>query len=398
MIIEDFDYELPPDRIAQVPLPDREASRLMVVDRDTGRLDHRIFSALPSLVSPGDLVILNDTKVIPARLVGRRVAQGGSARVETLLVERYAGDGAGGDRRERGGQVWIALVRGRRRPGELIDYGGGLTGRVLDPHDMGGGVGTASEAPSSDPEDRARTPERVFDGAFHLIEISSDTGSVEEAMERSGRMPLPPYIRRPGPEAGGELDRRDRERYQTVVASAPGAVAAPTAGLHFTERLIGRLESMGVTVATLTLHVGPGTFRPVRTRNIEDHRMHAESFVIPVRLAESVARARAAGRRVIAVGSTVTRALEGSADADGRVVAGAGRCGLFIYPGFRFRVVDAIITNFHLPRSTLLMLVSAFAGRDRILAAYAQAVRSGYRFFSYGDAMIIGRHLPPSSE
>ncbi len=360
MRLEDFEYDLPPDLIAQVPLPERDASRLMVLDRDTGAIRHKRFTDLPELIGPGDLLILNDTRVIAARLVGRRAAPGTGGRVETLCVERVAGPGEGAR--------WKAMLSGTRRAGETIDYGGGLTGRVIE--SLGGGI--------------------------HLVEFTAAGGEDPEAsIVRRGRMPLPPYIRRGADGASAAaFDRIDRDRYQTVVASVPGAVAAPTAGLHFTEALIARVRRRGAQVETLTLHVGPGTFQPIRVEEIERHRMMPEAFAIPAQVSAAVDGARRGGGRVIAVGTTVTRALEGNADGRGGVRAGEGRCDLFIRPGHRFGVVDALITNFHLPRSTLLILVAAFAGRDAVLNAYRAAIAEGYRFYSYGDAMLIAPSAP----
>jgi len=362
--LSDFDYELPPDRIAQEPLSGRDASRLMVLDRTSGSLDHRVFSALPDLMAPGDLLVLNDTRVIPARLWGKRADAGASARVETLLVERVPErEPAESGARARSTQVWRVMLRGSRRPDERIDFGSGLTARVI-----------------------ARE-----DGAFHLIALTPPAGqSAQEAIESRGLMPVPPYIHRGSPD--DPPDPRiamDGERYQTVFASSPGAIAAPTAGLHFTPALLDRLRARGVGVESLTLHVGPGTFLPVRDEDLDKHELRPEAFAIPGRLCQAIARARAEGGRVVAVGTTVTRALESQATPDGNVAPGTGRCALFIRPGHAFRVVDGLITNFHLPRSTLLMLVAAFAGRERVLAAYAEAVRLEYRFYSYGDAMLL---------
>jgi len=335
-----------------------------VLDRTSGSLDHRVFSALPDLMAPGDLLVLNDTRVIPARLWGKRADAGASARVETLLVERVPErEPAESGARARSTQVWRVMLRGSRRPDERIDFGSGLTARVI-----------------------ARE-----DGAFHLIALTPPAGqSAQEAIESRGLMPVPPYIHRGSPD--DPPDPRiamDGERYQTVFASSPGAIAAPTAGLHFTPALLDRLRARGVGVESLTLHVGPGTFLPVRDEDLDKHELRPEAFAIPGRLCQAIARARAEGGRVVAVGTTVTRALESQATPDGNVAPGTGRCALFIRPGHAFRVVDSLITNFHLPRSTLLMLVAAFAGRERVLAAYAEAVRLEYRFYSYGDAMLL---------
>ena len=348
----DFDYLLPRERIAQVPLPERDASRMLVVDRLRAEFHDSGFRELPSFLREGDLIVLNETKVIPARFVGVREETGG--KVEVLLVEPEDVEvtGTGADR-------WLVWTRsgGRLRQGEYV----GLAGGSL----------------------RARIVERRGE-AGDLVEFSPP-GALEGELEEHGRTPLPPYIHREGDEHA-ELDR---ERYQTVYASEPGAVAAPTAGLHFTEAALFAAEEAGARVEKLVLHVGPGTFRPVKVECIEDHRMHPERYSVPERTAAAVGEAKSAGRRVVAVGTTVTRALEASAAADGSVAAGASSTDIFIHPGYEFRVVDDMVTNFHLPRSTLLMLVAAFAGRDLILEAYRHAVEAGYRFFSYGDAMLI---------
>ncbi|MFQ5844129.1 MAG: tRNA preQ1(34) S-adenosylmethionine ribosyltransferase-isomerase QueA [Planctomycetota bacterium] len=357
MRLEDFDYHLPADRIAQVPLPRRDASRLMVLRRRGGGLEHRLFTDLPHLLAPGDLLVLNDTRVVAARLRGRRVAPGASGKVEALLVEPVAEEPAGAGHT----RSWRALIKGARRPGDSIDFGAGLRGWL---------------------------GRREQDG-FFILELFAEpgTGALEDLLETAGLMPTPPYIKRP---AGDAREALDRERYQTVFARAPGAVAAPTAGLHFTGDLLEAVRRRGVEIATLTLHVGPGTFQPIRASRIAQHRIHPERFAIPPRTADAIARARARRRRVVAVGTTVTRALEARVGArDGTVRPGRGRCDLFIRPGHRFRVVDVLLTNFHLPRSTLLILVSAFATREAVLGAYAEAVGRGYRFYSYGDAMLI---------
>ncbi|MDE2691821.1 MAG: tRNA preQ1(34) S-adenosylmethionine ribosyltransferase-isomerase QueA [Acidobacteriota bacterium] len=331
----DFDYDLPPEAIAGYP-GERGESRLLVLGRTTGK---RRFADLPKLLDPGDLLVVNDTRVIPARLRARRPTGG---RVEILLVER------------EGPASWWCLLRPGRRlpPGAPLAIEGG---------------------PSATVDERA-------DGRFRL----TFEQPIEPLLAEIGETPLPPYIDRP-------VEPRDRERYQTIYAARPGAVAAPTAGLHFTPALLGALERRGVRRASLTLHVGPGTFRPVKTENPEAHVMESERFEIPEATAEAVAAARRSGRRVVAVGTTVVRSLETAASTDGLVAAGAGRTGLYIRPGYEFRVVDRLITNFHLPRSTLLMLVCAFAGRRRTLDAYRQAIGSGFRFYSYGDAMLVDR-------
>jgi len=340
---DDFDYKLPPDAIAQTPAAARDASRLLVIDRARGALEDRAFSELPELLRPGDCVVVNNSRVIPARVLAR---DSGGRPVELLFFARE-------DERR-----WRALVRPGRRcrvGAELLVAGeGGARLRI---------VGVAA------------------DGA-RLVECLD--GTVEDLMRAHGLPPLPPYIERfatPTPE--------DRERYQTVYARPPGSVAAPTAGLHFTAALLDRLRRRGLEVHELTLHVGPGTFRPIKTATIEDHVLPPERASIPAAVADAVNRARAEGRRVLAVGTTTTRALESAAQADGRVRALEGDAGVYITPGYRFRVVDALLTNFHLPGSSLLVLVAAFAGRELILKSYAHAVRAGYRFYSYGDACLL---------
>ena len=347
MLVRDFDFELPDEAIAQRPAP-RGESRLLVLDAQ-GAERHRRVRDLPALLRPDDLLVVNDTRVLPARLFGKRLPSGG--RVELLLAERH------------GEREWDALLKpGRRaRPGTRIELSEELSAEVVA---------------------------RGEDGRFRL----RFSAPVEPHLERLGHVPLPPYIHRPDEAA-------DRERYQTVYAREPGAIAAPTAGLHFDEALLAALAARGVERAAVTLHVGLGTFKPVTAELVHEHRMDAERYVISEATAAALRRARVEGRRVVAVGTTVVRALESAAathaaestaDAD-EVPAGAGRSSLFIYPGFRFRVVDALLTNFHLPRSTLLMLVCAFAGRERVLAAYREAVEGGYRFYSYGDAMLATR-------
>lgn len=337
MQAKDFDYALPQDRIAQHPVEPRDHARLMVLHRDSGKLEHRRFYEVVEYLREKDVLVVNETRVFPARLVGKRPSGG---KVELLLV-RLVGEG-----------TWEAMARpGRRvRPGERVLFGEGkLVGEVVEMREDG----------------------------RRVVKFSGDP----EALRRLGRVPLPPYIRRPPtPE--------DRERYQTVYARVEGSVAAPTAGLHFTEELLEKLRKKGVEVAPIVLHVGPGTFRPVRGE-ISEHRMEAEYYEVPPRTAHVVNRARERGGRVVAVGTTSVRTLETVVDEGGRVRPGRGWTELFIHPPYRFRAVDVLITNFHLPRSTLLMLVAAFAGRKRVLEAYREAVRLGYRFYSYGDAMLI---------
>ncbi len=340
MLTRDFDYDLPAASIAQEPAP-RGESRLLVLDRD-GPERHAHVRDLPRLLRPGDLLVVNDTRVIPARLFGRRI--GGGGRMELLLVERL------------GEREWNALVKpGKRaRPGTAIELAPDLTAEVID----------------KDEEGRYR------------LRFSEP---VEPHLERLGHVPLPPYIHRPDtPE--------DRERYQTVYARSPGAIAAPTAGLHFSEGLLREIEAAGVGIARVTLHVGFGTFKPVTAERIAEHRMESERYEIGEEAAAAIRSTSENGARVVAVGTTVVRTLESAALAGGgEVRAGGGATELFITPGFEFQVVDALLTNFHLPRSTLLMLVSAFAGRERVLAAYEEAVREGYMFYSYGDAMLVER-------
>lgn len=339
-----FDYTLPPDRIAQYPAEQRDASRFLVGDRATGRWEDRVFAELPDLIWRGDVLVVNDSRVIPARLLGR--LEPGGAQVELLFV------------RAVGGAAWEALAKPGKRchPGAVVVFGDGQA--------------------------RARVVAVAGEGR-RIVELEGG-GSVREVLERYGVPPLPPYITRhqkPGEE--------DWERYQTVYARHDGSVAAPTAGLHFTPALLDRLRAAGIAIETLTLHVGPGTFRPIRAARVEAHRMEAEDVTISPAVAEAINRAKGEGRRVIAVGTTTCRALESAADEDGRVRPLSGPTDLFIYPGYRFKVLDALLTNFHLPRSSLFLLVCAFAGRELTLDVYRHAVKAGYRFYSYGDAMLI---------
>ena len=351
----DFDYELPPERIAQEPLPDRAGARLLVLERVSGTILHRAVRELAELLSPGDLLVLNDTRVLPARLFGRRATGG---RVEVLLLHRQepATDGPG--------QGWVALVRPARRV---------RAGEALDLIPRSGGE------PVADPP-RVRILELLGEGQVRVSLEPGSTGDVRTVLTTCGQIPLPPYIHTP---------LADPERYQTVYARHEGAVAAPTAGLHLTPELLAGLAERGIARACLTLHVGLGTFRPVAAEDPREHRMHAEWLEIPPATAEAIARTRRQGGRVVAVGTTVVRALESRAADDGTVRPGGGWTELYLLPGSRFRAVDALFTNFHLPRSTLLMLVAAFAGRERILEAYREAVAREYRFFSFGDAMLI---------
>ena len=360
-----FHFELPPDRIATEPPPERDGARLLVLARD-GALDHRQVRELDALLPAGALLVVNDTRVVPARLLGHKRASGG--KVEILLLRKLAGDGAV--------ERWRALGRaskGLRAGAELAfaDDAGveALSARVVEAF--------------REPAEHDAAPAAPEDGLLE-VELSAREGTVEAALERVGHVPLPPYMKR--------LDAAtDRVRYQTVFARTPGAVAAPTAGLHLSEALLARLEARGVTVAPITLHVGLGTFQPVTADDLDDHPMHAESFIVSDSTELAIERARARGAPVVAVGTTAVRALESAADPDhpGLVRASAGETRLLIQPGYTFRVVDQLVTNFHLPESTLLALVSAFAGRERVLAAYRAAVEAGYRFFSYGDAMLL---------
>ena len=350
MLRQDYDFELPDELIAQYPAPKRDGSRLLMLDGVTGEYSDKQFSDLVSLVNPGDLLVFNDTRVIPARMFGRKATGG---RVE-ILVERILE-----------GDKCLAHVQASKAPreGSRLILHGGIELRVCGRRD-------------------------------DLFELDlADGQALSNVLEQQGHTPLPPYIRR--------VDEAiDADRYQTVYARKPGAVAAPTAGLHFTRALIGELESKGAVCAYITLHVGAGTFQPIREDDIEKHRMHSEWFEVSETVCEQVGAAKQAGHRVIAVGTTSVRCLE-AATVDGRVQPFQGETDIFIYPGFEFRTVDAMITNFHLPGSTLLLLVCAFAGRKNILRAYRHAVEAGYRFFSYGDAMFISRpvcqsRLPPS--
>ena len=337
-----YDYDLPPDRIAQRPVEPRDRSRLMVVPRDGSPFRHLEFRDLVDLIPAGDALVLNETRVLPARLRGRKPT---GAPAEILLLRPVSRDET----------EWEALVRpgGKLKPGRVVDVGDGLRVHVID------------SAP----------------GGGRVVRLESELPP-REAIERWGEMPLPPYIER-------SADATDRERYQTVFARAAGSVAAPTAGLHFTPAVLAALERKGVRIARLVLHVGLGTFRPVDEDDLARHEMHAEWYDVPDPAAETLNAVRAAGGSLWAVGTTVTRTLESAADAEGRIVAGSGWTDIFIRPPYRFRAVDRLVTNFHLPRSTLLMLVSAFAGHERTMAAYEEAVREGYRFYSYGDAMVL---------
>lgn len=336
--LSDFDYDLPESLIAQEPSPVRDRSRLMILKRDTGGIEHRIFYDIEHNLVPGDLLVLNNTKVFPCRLLARKPG-GGKAEIFLLSENRR--------------NLWDTLVKGAVSAGKRLNISPGIEAEIINGNE--GGV-------------------RIV--RFHGV------NDVREVLSEIGKTPLPPYIKRdPFP--------RDRERYQTVYAVHEGAVAAPTAGLHFTEELLQRLKAKGIDFVTVTLHVGPGTFLPVRVDRIAEHRLLAERYFVPRDAAERINSAKGNGRRIIAVGTTSVRAIETVAAEDGTVTPGEGSSDLFIYPGYRFKVADGILTNFHLPKSTLLMLVSAFAGRETILSAYRAAVTERYRFYSYGDAMLI---------
>ena len=340
MKTSDFYYDLPEELIAQTPLEQRDTSRLMTVDRKTGEIEHRHFYDLLDDLNPGDCLILNDSRVLPARLLGQRLPGGGACEVLLLI--------------DRGEKTWECLVRpGRKmRTGAKLSFGdGSLTAEVVG----------------------------EVEGGNRLVRFDYD-GIFLEVLERLGKMPLPPYIK---------AELQDRERYQTVYSKVVGSAAAPTAGLHFTPELLEKIAEKGVGIGYVTLHVGLGTFRPVKEDNITDHEMHSEYCTIPQETADLINRTKAGGGRVICVGTTSCRTLESWANEDGSMEAKAGWTNIYIYPGYRFKVMDALVTNFHLPESTLIMLVSAFAGRENVLAAYQEAVKERYRFFSFGDAMFL---------
>lgn len=340
MDINAFDYNLPEELIAQDPIEDRSSSRLLVLDRETGERQHKIFRNIIDELNPGDCLVINNTKVIPARLMGVKPDTG--AHIEVLLLKREQDD------------IWEVLVKpGKKaKPGTVISFGDGrLTATVLE----------------------------VVEDGNRKIQFSYQ-GIFEEILDELGQMPLPPYITH---------QLQDKNRYQTVYAKHQGSAAAPTAGLHFTKELLQQIEEKGISIASVTLHVGLGTFRPVKVENILEHHMHSEYFQIEQEEADKINAAKAAGKRVIAVGTTSCRTLESAAAVDGSLQAASGWTDIFIYPGYQFKAVDALITNFHLPKSTLVMLVSALAGREHILEAYQEAVEKQYRFFSFGDAMFI---------
>jgi len=378
MDVADFDFELPPDAIAQRPAP-RGTARLLTLDRRTGAIAHRSVSDLPSLLRPGDVLVLNDTKVIPARIFGTD-EQG--KRTEFLLVERIRKISLN----EKEGELWHCLAKpGRRvKSGRRFFFEAEWEAEAIP----AAGAPLAAEASTHSLSKKSADPVRAEGGLYALrfTKHGSKTSSLLDALSSLGSAPLPPYIHRPG----GVADEQDRADYQTVFAREPGAIAAPTAGLHFTGEMLAAVAARGVEIARLTLHVGLGTFRPVKVGRVLDHRMGIERGSISLDAAARVNRARAERRRVVAVGTTSVRTLEASALAHGgAVAAGAFETDLFLVPGATFHVVDAILTNFHLPRSTLLMLISAFAGLENVLDAYGKAVRAGYRFFSYGDAMFV---------
>jgi S-adenosylmethionine:tRNA ribosyltransferase-isomerase len=336
----DFYFELPEELIAQDPLEDRSGSRLLMLNKDTGEMMHRVFRDIIDYLDPGDCLVLNDTKVIPARLLGTKADTG--AAIEVLLLKRREND------------IWEALVKpGKKaRPGAVINFGDGiLTGEVLD----------------------------VVDEGNRLIRFRYE-GIFEEVLDRLGEMPLPPYITH---------KLQDKNRYQTVYAKYEGSAAAPTAGLHFTKELLGKIEEKGVKIAYVTLHVGLGTFRPVKADNILEHHMHSEYYQVTKEAAATINDTKRGGKRVICIGTTSCRTVESAADENGVLHEGCGNTEIFIYPGYRFKILDGLITNFHLPESTLVMLVSALAGKGHVLAAYEEAIKEKYRFFSFGDAMFI---------
>ena len=340
MDVKDFYYDLPQELIAQDPLEDRSSSKLLVLDKETGEVEHHVFRDILSYLKPGDCLVINDTKVIPARLIGSK--EGTDARIELLLLKRREND------------IWETLVKpGKKaKPGTVIQFGNGLLkGTILD----------------------------VVEEGNRLIQFSYD-GIFEEILDQLGQMPLPPYITH---------QLQDKNRYQTVYAEHEGSAAAPTAGLHFTKELLKEIEEMGVKIAHVTLHVGLGTFRPVKVENVLEHHMHSEFYMVEEEAANVINETKKNGGRVICVGTTSCRTLESATGEDGILKAGSGWTDIFIYPGYQFKILDCLITNFHLPESTLVMLVSALAGREHVLAAYQEAIKNQYRFFSFGDAMFI---------
>ncbi len=350
--LTDYHYDLPEDLIAQQPVEQRDRCRLLCLDRHTGGLEHAAFNAFGDYLKAGDVLVINNTAVVPARLMGKKETGG---KVEVLICDFAGGREA---MRQNGHFVCRCLVKASKRlaRGTRMEFEEGAQAEVLDVHQ-----------------------------GSYTLKFEAD-GDFETVLDRIGQVPLPPYIKRNSRQTAG---CNDKTAYQTVYARRKGAIAAPTAGLHFTANLLNQLRAGGVKVAELTLHVGHGTFLPVRVADIRQHRMHTEPFAISVQSAETINSAKAGGSRVVAVGTTCVRTLEFASNSNGEVASGSGSCDLFIYPGYRFKAVDALITNFHLPQSTLLMLVSAFAGRQNILNAYREAIKRRYRFFSYGDAMFI---------
>ena len=340
MKVTDYYFDLPQEQIAQDPLEDRSSSRLLVLDKETGEYSHHVFREITEFLKPGDCLVLNNTKVIPARLFGEK--EGTQAKIEILLLKRREND------------VWETLVKPGKKAkvGTKIIFGGGLlVGEVID----------------------------IVEEGNRLIQFTYE-GIFEEILDQLGQMPLPPYITH---------QLKDKNRYQTVYAKYDGSAAAPTAGLHFTPELLQQVKDMGVDIAEVTLHVGLGTFRPVKVDNILEHHMHSEFYMVTQEAADKINNAKKNGHRVICVGTTSCRTIESAADENGMLKESSGWTEIFIYPGYQFKVLDCLITNFHLPESTLLMLVSALAGREHVLAAYEEAVKEGYRFFSFGDAMLI---------
>lgn len=338
--VKDYWFDLPKEQIAQDPLPDRSSSKLMVLSKDTGEVEHKVFKDIIDYLNPGDCLVLNNTKVIPARLYG--IKEGMEKPVEILLLKRKEND------------CWECLVKpGKKlRTGALVTFGEGLLKGVIT---------------------------EVLDDGNRIIKFTYD-GIFEEILDKLGLMPLPPYITH---------ELKDKNRYQTVYAKYEGSAAAPTAGLHMTEELLQAIKEKGVDVAEVTLHVGLGTFRPVKEDNLLDHKMHSEHYEVTKEAADKINNAKKNGKRVICVGTTSCRTVESAANPDGTIKATTGDTEIFIYPGYKFKILDALITNFHLPESTLIMLVSALAGRENVLAAYEEAVKNKYRFFSFGDAMFI---------
>ena len=340
MKVTDYYFDLPQEQIAQDPLEDRSSSRLLVLDKETGEYSHHVFREITEFLKPGDCLVLNNTKVIPARLFGEK--EGTQAKIEILLLKRKEND------------VWETLVKPGKKAkvGTKIIFGGGLlVGEVID----------------------------IVEEGNRLIQFTYE-GIFEEILDQLGQMPLPPYITH---------QLKDKNRYQTVYAKYDGSAAAPTAGLHFTPELLQQVKDMGVDIAEVTLHVGLGTFRPVKVDNILEHHMHSEFYMVTQEAADKINNAKKNGHRVICVGTTSCRTIESAADENGMLKESSGWTEIFIYPGYQFKVLDCLITNFHLPESTLLMLVSALAGREHVLAAYEEAVKEGYRFFSFGDATLI---------